>query len=471
MPDVKTFTLPNGMTLLVVERHNTPNVFCYRLVKVGSRDECPGMTGAAHFLEHMMYRGTKKFGTINYQAEIPIMEQIERLMDEVDKEKAKGMTDYQKVDNEKIKKLKDEVYNLQKKQSQYILNQDYGFADYYMGTSEDWAATWPDRVEYMVHLPASKLECWLYMDSDRIKEPVFRYFYTEMGQVYEEWRNNTKEPFSVSYYALLENMFTTLPFGHNALGFPSDIESMRPAELMNFFRKYYIPNNMVMVIIGDVKSQDAYNLVNKYYGNIPRQPEPKHFYGKEPQQKSERRAEVENGYGVIIGFHGPKSGSPDYYAFEVMARILTSGYTARLYSNITKKNIATRCQAATGDYAYAYFLRIYSIPSKNTSCSQLEEAIYKELDRLKTEKVSQRELVIAQNSLDNYFNNYVLRYKLALARDIAWYQAYTGDWNNMDRRAKIKAVTPDDVMRVAKLYLIKSNRTVITNTSSTDSNK
>jgi predicted Zn-dependent peptidase len=463
LPDVKEFTLPNGLVLLVIERHDSPTVAAYRFHRVGSIHEWPGMTGAAHLLEHMKFKGTEKIGTWNYEAEKPIMEKIDRLLDEIDKERAKGLTAYQAMDQKKIDSLWEQVRKLQNEQRKYIRkNEVWSLFDSHGGKGMN-ASTGFDRTDYYINLPSNKLELWAFIESDRLKNPVFREFYSERDVVHEERRMGINNPSGALFESFIATMFKTYPYGHPIVGFDSDIESMRRHEVLSFLRKYYSPNNTILVLAGDVKAQDAYNLVRKYFGDMPWQPEPKPQFQVEPPQRGERRVEVEfDAQPMIrIGFHGPKPGHPDQYALDVLMSILSDGRTSRFYENIVRNNIAFQCSGSLWSMAYTNLMVIGATPKQGVSTSELEEAIYKEIDRLKTEPVTEWELEKVKNQTDRRFIS-ILRNNMDLAEHLAYAQGWTGSWRNIDEREKIRAVTAEDVMRVADKYLIRSNRTVAT---------
>jgi predicted Zn-dependent peptidase len=384
-------------------------------------------------------------------------------MDEVDLELAKDLTDYQKADKDKIRKLLAKVNELQKKQDQYIVKNEYHSIVKSIGAHETNASTAFDRTDYFSSIPSNKLEVWLYLDSERLKAPVFRRYYSERDVVNEERRMRANEPDGATLDAILTACFTTLPYGHPIVGFASDLETVRREETMKFFKTYYAPNNTILTLVGDIKADEAYNLVNKYYGNIPRQIAPKPVFETEPPQKGERRVEVEFDASpqLRIAFHGPKPGSPDQYAMNIISDALSKGLSARFHENLIKKQIANRCISYSWDLAYTDIFMIIAYPRKGVTTAKLEEAIYCELDKFKTEPISKWELEKIHNETDKAFISYLIK-PLDLARGITWSQAFMGGWQNFDDRAKLKAVTPEDVMKAANKYLVKSNRTVVT---------
>jgi predicted Zn-dependent peptidase len=460
-PGVKLHTYPNGLTLMVVERHDWPTVACYRYHKVGSVNERPGLTGAAHLLEHMMFKGTSEIGTWNYEAEVPLMSQIEKIVDEIEKERAKGLSGYQKMDQARIDRLWKQVKALQDKQRQYIRKNEVDYIYHSQGGDQGNASTGYDRTDYYVSLPANRVEVWTYVESERMRAPVFREFYSERDVVNEERRMYANSPDGALYEVLFDNLFVTMPYSHDIVGWASDLESMRSRDVMAFLKKYYAPNNTIIVLVGDLKFQDAKELVGKYFGTLPRQPDPGPVFTKDAPQKGERRVELEFDAKprVLIGYHGPIPGHPDQYALDVLSYVLTEGRTSRFYKNLVEKNLAYSCNGGNWTLGYTNVFVIDAVPKAPCTPAQLEEAVYKEISLLATEPVTQREMEMVMNKVDkNYLDS--LKSKMRLASSLARAHSWTGDWRNFDERAPMKKVTPQDVMRVAKKYLVKSNRTV-----------
>jgi predicted Zn-dependent peptidase len=456
LPDVKKFTLDNGLVLLVVERHDSSTVQCFRFHGTGAMHEHHGIRNSSHLYEHMMFKGTKKIGTWNYEAEKPIMEEMERIVDEIDREMAKEINDYQKADQEKIDRLWKKVEELQQKQSRYIIKHDLDNLYKEMGSYGADAMTNFDNTIYYVTLPANRLEGWVFLDADTLKEPVFREFYSERKVLLAERNMLISDPSRVMRERLYSTMYPMLEYSMN-------VHSLRPAEMLEYYKKFYAPNKTVLVLVGNVDAQEAYHLVKKYYGDIPAQPEPRPILHFAYSQNEERRVEIEMKWQplVSIGFHGPKPGHPDQYAMELLLDILTAGGSGRFYENIIGKNTARRCSGFLSRDVFANFIIIEASLGRGVTTSQLEKAIYAEFERLKTEPVSASELEKVKNWHQKAFLSRI-RSRFSLARTLAWNQHWTGDWRNFDNRDKIRAVTAEDIMRVANKYLVKSNRTVVT---------
>src|SRR5262245_44151903 len=194
--DVKEKTLKNGLKILVVENHTAPVVSCFMRFKVGSVDEHPGITGSAHLLEHMLFKGTKEIGTTNYEAETPIMKKIDSLAVLLREEQRKLQNVLWRGDSAKVKSLRDQIAQLQDEQRKYIIKDELWETYLKNGGTGLNASTGDDRTQYYVSLPANRLELWAVLESDRLKNPVLREFYSERDVVFEERRLRTDtQPF------------------------------------------------------------------------------------------------------------------------------------------------------------------------------------------------------------------------------------------------------------------------------------
>ena len=463
-PDVKIHEYPNGLVLIVVEDHDWPTVLCYRLHRVGSVNEHAGITGSAHLLEHMMFKGTGEIGTWDYEAEKPIMKEIDCLVDEIDRERAKGLNDYQLVDRKKIASLWKQVKQLQEKQRKYIRKNEIDYIYSTNGGRGLNASTGFDSTNYFISLPSNRLEVWAYVESQRMKDPVFREFYSERDVVHEEHRMYANTPGGAMFATFIPSMFHAATYGHPIIGWESDIDSLRRNRVMDFLRLYYAPNNTVLVLVGDVKFDQAQKMVGEYFQGIPRQPSPPPVFTQEPKRRGERRTELRfeaSQPRILIGFQGPPAGHPDQHALDVISFILSKGRTSRFYRDLVKKKIAYSASGWDWTLNYTNIFYISAIPRKPHTAKDLEQTIYRELDRLKTEPVSKLELQKVRNWVEkDYLDTLTTRFSLANALSLAY--LVKGDWRRFDERKQLNQVTPADVMRVAKKYFTPENRTVIT---------
>jgi predicted Zn-dependent peptidase len=354
---------------------------------------------------------------------------------------------------------------LEKEAEKYVIKEE--FADIYArnGGSGYNAFTSKDGTTYIINLPANKMELWAAIESDRMQNAVLREFYTERNVVKEERRRSyDAEPEGKLWETFIANSFNAHPNGQPTIGWMSDIEYLTRTKAENFLHKYYAPNNAIMAIVGDVDPQATIALVERYFGAIaPGQTVPP-VAVEEPPQAGEKRTEVigDAEAELMIGFHKPSLPAPDDYVFDVIDMLLTNGRTSRLYQKLVlEKQLATSVSSfgAPGN-RYANLFIINATPRAPHTVAEVESAIYEELERLKKEPMTERELKQILNHLE-YEESHQMMSNGGLARNLTEYEAVAGDWRYLiEHRQKVAQVTPADVMRVANQYFTRENRNV-----------
>lgn len=457
--DVREHILDNGMKLLMLAKHDVPIVSLRIVYKVGSVNEHPGITGASHLFEHMMFKGTEIFGIKDYDSEKPLLEREDELISKISVEEAKGND----ADKEKIKQLKGDLKEVWEKQKELIVKDEMWSIYLKNGATGLNASTGSDATYYYCNLPANRLELWAFMESDRMKNLVLREFYSERDVVMEERRLRTENsPFGLLTEQLNAATFTAHPYGWPVIGWMSDIANMKKAEVAKYFQQYYSPINAVIVVVGDINPDEVIKLIERYFGDVQSQPPPPDVTTVEPEQRGERRIYVEYDANPVlsIAYHKPAVGHPDQYVFDVIEAILSHGRTSRLYKSlIEEKRMAVMAHAYGEPSKYADTFLFFCTPRHPHTAEDVEEAIYEELERLKTTPVTDRELQKIKNQLEADFIR-SLESASGLASEISSYEAISG-WRYINTLVeRTIAVTPEDIMRVANKYFTKSNRTV-----------
>jgi predicted Zn-dependent peptidase len=458
---VKEYTLKNGMKVLLVERHTSPTVSLWIRYKVGSVNETSNDRGVAHMLEHMLFKGSKTIGTRDYTDEKPVLSEIETTAQALMAEKLKG----DKADKKRIASLSEKLSSLEAKEEKYVKPNEFSQIYARNGGLSLNAFTAKDTTAYMVNLPSNKLELWAAMESDRMRNAVLREFYTERNVVMEERRRSyDAEPSGKLWQDFLAESFMAHPYGQPTIGWASDIENLSRTKAESFLHRYYAPNNAVVAIVGDIDPSKTLKMVEKYFGSIPRGKTVQPVAVKEPEQAGEKRVEVigDAEPELLIGFHKPGINTPDDYVFDVIDMILASGRTSRLYKKLViEKQLATEVSTGTAPgNIYPDLFIISATPRAPHTVAELEKAIYAELDLLKKEPVTAHEMEKVLNNLEadeirSMSSNGGLAYRLTE------YQATAGSWRYLaEHRKKVAKVTPDDVMRVARKYFTRKNRTV-----------
>ncbi|WP_423839075.1 M16 family metallopeptidase [Trichlorobacter lovleyi] len=454
-------TFKNGLKLLMVERHSSPTVSAWIRFKVGSVHERSDERGIAHLLEHMLFKGTRTLGTRDYAAEAPLLEKIEETAQRMLAEEAKGSG----ADKATLASLRAELARLEKQAEQYVIKDE--FFDLYArnGGSGYNAFTSRDGTTYLISLPANKLELWAAIESDRMKNPVLREFYTERSVVMEERRRSyDAEPSSKLWETFVAAAYQTHPYGQPTIGWSSDIRQLSRTKAESFLKRYYAPNNAIVAVVGDIRPADTIALVERYFGDIPAGTPVPEVAAQEEQQQGERRVEVlgDAEPELIIGFHKTALGAPDDEVFDLVASVLGQGRTSRLYrSLVLEKQLATQVSVfdAPGN-RYPNLFVLYASPRAPHTAAEVEQALLAELERLKKEPVSQQELQQVLNQLE-FEEARRMGTNGGLARNLTEYEAIAGSWRYLTTyRAKLTKITPADIQRVARQYYTRENRIV-----------
>lgn len=456
---VQEHILDNGLKLLMLEKHDVPIVSLRVVYKVGSVNEHPGITGASHLFEHMMFKGTEIFGTRDYEREKPLLEKEEELIVKIESESAKGAD----AGTEVLERLKKELQDVRKNQKELIIKDEMWSIYLKNGATGLNASTSSDSTFYYCNLPSNRLELWTFMEADRMQNLVLREFYSERDVVMEERRLRTENsPFGLLFEQLNAAAFTAHPYGWPVIGWMSDLKNIKKSEVAEYFKQYYSPNNAVIAVVGDINPDKVIDLVERYFGDIPRQPISPEVTTTEPEQMGERRVCVEYDANPVlsIAYHKPAIGHPDQYVFDVIEAILSSGRTSRLYQSLIEdKRIAVMANAYGGPSKYSDIFLFFCTPRNPHTAEEVETAIYEELEKLKSTPVTDRELQKIKNQLEADFVR-SMESTSGLATKIASYEAIYG-WGYINTLVEnTLSVTPEDIMRVAQKYFTKTNRTV-----------
>jgi len=459
---VKEFTLENGMRVLFLERHQSPTMALYIRFRVGGIDENIGMTGTAHLLEHMLFKGTKTLGTKDYAEERKILAREDSVNMAMEAEKIKG----DKANPEYLKYLQESLKSLQEEHKKYVVKDEIERVYSQNGGVGFNAMTGADTTTYVISLPSNRLELWARVESDRLLNPVLREFYSERDVVLEERRRSIdSQPERILLENFLAVSFIAHPYGRPIIGWPSDVRSLDREATERFFRTFYSPANTVLTIVGDVKAEEALPVLKRYFERIPRQVLPPPLRTVEPPQPGERRLEVlaDANPQLIIGFHKPNPPHADDSAMEIIEGLLSSGRTSRFYRRLVEEEkIAAEVSAANGwpgERSPNLFV-IFAAPRHPHTAAELEKAVLEELERLKREPVSAEELAKIKNQIQTGFLRQ-LNSNTKLAYWLSYGQTLFGDWRYLVRRLEAyEKVTPEDIRHAAEKYFTARNRTV-----------
>jgi len=452
-------TLDNGLKLLMVERHEVPRVVCHIYYKVGSVYERPGITGISHFLEHMMFKGTRTTGVTDFEADEALNRRIDELMDLVYREKFHK----QDGDPEQIAAWQAEAEELMAEEKQYIIKDDLWELLMKNGGTGLNASTGQETTGYYVTLPSNKVELQMVLEADRMQNAVFREFYSEKEVIREERRLSESRPGYLFGEQLSSSFYAASPYSWSVVGWDVDLQKLTRQDMIDYKNRYYVPNNAVAVYVGDIQPERIVAMAEKHFGPIERGPDPEPVRTTEPTQDCEKRlyGEASTAPALTIMYHIPPQGHPDDEVFTVISGVM-NGTTGRLHKKLVQElDIATSASAWGRGMAYAGSFSFRGAPKEvdGRTPEELEVVIYEEVERLKTEPVSEHELQKVKNQAEARFLRR-LRSTRGMASQLGRSELGLG-WREISASLeRLRAVTAEDVMRVAGEYFTKNNRTV-----------
>jgi predicted Zn-dependent peptidase len=453
--------LSNGLTVLVMERPEAPVFSFFTHVDAGSAQEVQGITGLAHMFEHMAFKGTDEIGTTNYPAEKAALAKVEDTYAAYQEENEKEVG----RDPKKVEQLAAAWKAAIADADQYVIPNQFGEIVESQGGVGLNASTDLDETLYFYSFPENRLELWAYLESERFIHPVLREFYKERDVVTEERRMRTdSSPQGRLLEQFLAAAFVAHPYGRPVVGWPSDLKAFSATDAKNFFHKYYVPANMTIAVVGDLKGATAMPLIEKYFGRIPAGPEPEPLRTKEPPQRAVREVILHDKSQplYIEGYHRPDFRDPDDAVYDVLSDLLSKGRTSRLYRSLVRdKQVALAAQGGSfPGNKYPSLFYFFAVPSQGHSAEEMAAPIHEQIEKLKSQDVSDEEL----QSIKTRAKADLIRGlgdNQGLASQLGEYQAMYGDWRELFRQIeRIDKVSKADLRRVANKIFTEENRTV-----------
>ena len=402
--------LKNGLRVILSEDHSAPTYSISITYNVGSRDERDGRTGFAHLFEHMMFQGSENVG----------------------------------------------------KGEHFVLIENNGGG---MNGS-----TTGDRTEYHETLPANQLDLGLFLEADRMKSLAITPANLENQRetVKEERRQRVdNQPYGLVFDTLFETAYDNFAYKHSTIGSMEDLNAATVKDVADFFKTYYAPNNAVITLVGDFKSSEALQKIEKYFGGIPSQPAPRPPDLSEPKQNGERRKTLEDPLAQVarldIAFKIPPGNTPDWYTLYVLGEILSTGQSSRLYQSLVRdKQVVVQVNAGTFERPgpSLFLIDLFIAPGKDPK--EVEKLVYEELEKVKNESVTDAELQKVRMEVKRGKVEQLLG-TLYRAQALGENAVFYNDPNVINTgNDKLMSVTKEQIQKAARTYLIESNRTVLT---------
>lgn len=465
--------LANGMKLVLCPQHVAPTFTGLWLAHVGSVNERPGITGISHLFEHMMFKGTHVVGTRDYEKDERLIEEQETVREEMRAELTKMRMAQRRGELEdmtrpeartpRYRELEARFDELVAEQRANMVKNEFNLILQRNGGTMINAFTAEDMTAYFETLPANKLELWFWLEADRLRNRVFREFYSERDVVYEERRRAVEStPTGKFEESLNATFWDASPYAWDVIGWPSDLAAITKAQADEYYATYYAPQNLTAMLIGDFDPRQALALAERYLGAIPAgtRPVPEMLTSEIPGVAEKRfYAEAETNPAAQLMWHTPAYVHKDTPALEALAEVL-NGPTGRLRrALVLGSGIATEARANSGPRKYEGKFEIRAECKEGHAPEELERAVYAELEKLQREPVTEAELQQVKNRYlaDTYRQmggGMMLLFRYVQAEGM-------GSWRDAERiDREFEALTPADLQRVARRYFTKPNRTV-----------
>lgn len=405
------YDLPNGLHVILHEDHTTPIVAVSVMYHVGSKNEDPQRTGFAHFFEHLLFEGSE---------------------------------------------------NIKRGEFMKLVQSNGGVLN---------ANTSHDRTYYFEELPSNQLELGLWMEAERMLHAKIDSIgiETQRKVVKEEKKQSyDNRPYGQLLNIVFSNTFTVHPYNWMPIGKEQYIDQAKSSEFLDFYKTFYVPNNAVLVVAGDIKPEQAKEWINKYFASIPKGtkaiPRPTQV---EPQQTQEKRVVFAEDKmvqlpAVILAYHAPKMGSDDFYAVQLLNQLLSQGASSRMQKQIVDKD---QKALAVGAYALPLedpgVIMMFGIANMGTTPDALEAAMKAEVTRVRTDLISEAEFSKLQNQAENDFVSENGRI-LGIAENLATNYTYYKNTNLINTElSRYQKITREDLKRVANKYLVDQNCVVV----------
>jgi predicted Zn-dependent peptidase len=451
----------NGWTFILVERHDAPVFSFCTVADVGSAQEVPGITGLAHMMEHMAFKGTEHIGTRDPAHEQLAMDAEERAYLAYQQERLAPRPDGARVADRLA-----EFKRLAAEAERFVVKNELDEILARAGAVNVNADTAADRTEYFYSLPANEIELFAYIESERFWHPVFREFYEERDVVQEERRMRIGgDPAGRLIEMLTETAFAAHTFHQPPIGYMSDLESITRTDGERFFHDHYVPASLVTAIVGDIHPAALIPLLDAYFGRIPARPRTPPLRTVEPVQTAEKTVTLADPAQpqLMVAYHRPAVTDPDDNVYDAIDDILSGGRTSRLYRALVRdQQLAIDVDSYSGlpGEKYPNLWTVSIVPAANVPQERVLAALDAEIERLKHADVTDAELAKFKARARAGVVR-ALGSNLGLATALAEYQTLYGDWRELFRQLdRADRVDKGAIRRVANAALTHANRTV-----------
>ncbi|MCQ2166531.1 MAG: insulinase family protein [Bacteroidales bacterium] len=438
----RIYTLDNGLKVYTIVNKDKPRIDAQIAVKVGSKNDPRETTGLAHYFEHLMFKGTEQFGTQNYEAEKPMLDQIEALFET-----------YRKTEDKDLRKaIYHQIDSISYEASKISIPNEYDKLMASIGASGTNAYTSTDVTCYVENIPSNQIDIWARIQADRFQNCVLRGFHTELETIYEEFNMYNAEDQTQEFNALNEGMFKNHPYNTDVIGLPSHLKNPSITNVKKYHDEWYVPNNMAVVLSGDFDPDKAVKIIDRYFGAM--QPnenlrkmefEPEEPIA-EPIVKEVKGNESPN---IILGWRFPGANSEQTPLLNAMTSVLYNGFAGLLDLDVNQQQKTLGMYAFVNDMADYSQLLLVAEPKPGQTLDQVRDIALAEIEKLRNGDFD-------ESMLDATVNN--RRLDIIRGMESTGYMARLAvnsficdiPWENVVKEAEIlSTITKEDIVRFA----------------------
>lgn len=443
--NARIYVLKNGLTVYLTANASEPRVFTSIAVRTGSTNDPKDATGLAHYLEHLLFKGTDKYGSLDYSKEKPLLDKIEALYEQYRATK----------DEAKRKEIYREIDATSQEAAKYAIANEYDKMLAAIGAKGTNAYTSWEQTVYINDIPANQIEKWLRIEGERFRNPVLRLFHTELEAVYEEKNISLDNDQRKAFQQLFEGVFPTHNYGQQTtIGTVEHLKNPSITKIKDYFRAYYVPNNMAICLSGDLDPDATIALIDKYFGSYQPQsvtpyngPEEKPIQGVKSFEVSGPDAEM-----LYIGFRTPGNGKREAMVVEVIDYILSNSSAGLIDLNLVKQ------QKVLQAYSSVISMRDYGVhmlggsPKQGQKLEEVRDLLLAELNRIKKGEFDPGLLTAVINDMEI---NRMRAFEQNRNRASEFVDAFVmgEDWSDHVREIdEMRSITVDEIKAVATKF-------------------
>ncbi|MCL1973856.1 MAG: insulinase family protein [Bacteroidetes bacterium] len=442
----RIYTLDNGLKVYLSVNTDNPRIQTFIGVRVGSKNDPAETTGLAHYFEHLMFKGTSQFGTFDYAAEKPLLDKIEALFEVY----------RQTTDLQERKTIYAQIDSVSQEASKIAIPNEYDKLMSAIGSKGSNAFTSYDMTAYMEDIPSNEIENWAIIESDRFSDPVLRLFHTELETVYEEYNMGLTDDEEKVFDTIMAELFPHHPYGkQTVIGTQEHLKNPSITNIKRYFDTWYVPNNMAVVMVGDLDPDKTIKIIDKYFGKLQSKVLSPLEYAPEdpitqPIVKEVQGLEAAN---VTIAFRFPGAHSKEAATMELINYLLTNGKAGLIDLNVILKQLALRAGSGLMDLSDYSIFELYGIPKQGQTLEEVKDLLLSQIEQIKKGEFDEELLTAILNNfkLSRYYQQQDYQYAAYLMLNAFINRI---DWMDQVTRIEVQSkLTKQDIVDFCNTYL------------------